>query len=294
MSLKTISASKYHSYGNDFLVVPAGQISEEQYSRFAVNICDTHRGVGADGCILVKTSPQDGAFAVRIFNRDGSEAGMSGNGTRCACAFLHQHGHIQGPLTILQTSSGRKQYHLHRTAAGSWAFRSNLGLPQFHPAKIPFEAAKGLEEVQDLLLEAGGQQVKVSAVSVGNPQCVVFVDEFPDRSRFERIGAALERHPRFPERTNVSFAKVEGVNQIRIQIWERGVGPTFSSGTGACGAAVCAIRQGKVQPPVRVVTETGVQIVDWSLGREIVLSGEAVFIAEIQFYWGEGDASRSD
>ena len=286
MSIQMITASKYHGDGNDFIVVAPAQAQEADLSNLAQAICDNHFGVGADGCVFVGEISLD-QVSLRIFNRDGSEAGMSGNGCRCGCAFLHQRSLVDQTEVMLMTASGVKRYALLRQEEGFWTYQSRMGSPDFKPAAIPFCAPDGVQDVQEYSLEVGGEQVSIAALSVGNPQCVVFVEEFPEEEDFRRLGQGLEMHPDFPERTNVSFVQVVGSNQLNIRLWERGVGPTHSSGTGSCGAAVAAIRAGKAESPVQVSTETGSQLVEWDSETEILLTGNARFIAEIEFFWDQ-------
>lgn len=278
-----ISASKYHSDGNDFLILNPDQVGKADYRRLSRSICDPHRGVGADGSVFVGGS-SEGRFSLRIFNRDGSEAGMSGNGARCACAFLHHHDLAAEPRIELETLSGIKVYQLLQREEFCWQYKSSMGRPLFSPSAVPFEAPEAIEEVEDYSLSVGEYRVRITALSVGNPQCVVFVDRLPEDSSFKKMGRELESHPFFPERTNVSFVKVENPHQIRIMIWERGVGPTHSSGTGACGAAVAAIRTREARSPVKVHTGTGVQQVEWT-GQEMILTGRTEFVSEVQFHW---------
>ena len=282
-----INASKYHADGNDFLIFSSDQAGEEDYPSLARSICRRHRGAGADGCVLVSVASQ-GKFSLRIFNRDGSEAGMSGNGARCACAFLHQRGLTRDTEVRLETRSGIKVYELLQQGDFFWRYRSAMGCPRFSPSDIPFQSQPQLEMVQDYPLSVDGEVVRVTALSVGNPQCVVFVDELPKGPFFERVGAALEVHPSFPERTNVSFVKVESSHQLRVMIWERGVGPTHSSGTGSCGAAVAAIWTGRAHSPLEVHTAEGVQQVEWAPGDPMTLTGGVEFVSHIQFPWRPG------
>jgi len=209
---------------------------------------------------------------------------MSGNGFRCGCAFLHRHDRVDQPEVTLETGSGVKIYTLLEEEEGFWRYRSRMGAPSFDPAAIPFQAPSKLEQVQEYSLEIQGQPVSINALSVGNPQCVVFVEEFPEGMDFDRMGGGLECHPYFPERTNVSFVRVEDSHQLKIKIWERGVGPTHSSGTGSCGAAVAAIRAERAQSPVQVHTQKGSQLVEWNPGEEILLTGEVEFIGEMKFH----------
>ncbi|MDA2928714.1 diaminopimelate epimerase [Acidobacteria bacterium AH-259-O06] len=281
-----ISAAKYHSWGNDFLIVSFAEVQEEHYSALSKAICHRQFGVGADGCVFVGSSSK-GQFHIRIFNRDGTEAGMSGNGARCACAYLHHHGLAEGPKIPLHTRSGLKVHILLEQWDWSWKYKSLMGAPALEPAAIPFQAPSALETVEEYPLEVHGQTVLITALSVGNPHCVVFVEEFPQAEDLERLGSALEVHSYFPDRANVSFVRVKEHHQLEIKMWERGVGPTYSSGTCSCAAAVAAVRAGKVESPVEVHTDTGSQLVEWNPGGEIVLTGKAEFIAEVKFQWNQ-------
>ena len=159
-----------------------------------------------------------------------------------------------------------------------------MGAPSFDPAEIPFRPCSNSDSVTDVELPLAGRLVVISALSVGNPQCVVFKDALPDEDEFDYMGRALSEHASFPQDTNVSFVQVTGRQNLKIKIWERGVGPTFSSGTGCCGAAVAAIAEGRVESPVEVQTETGVQVVEWQPGESIALTGEACFVADAEIF----------
>lgn len=285
-----VYASKYQAYGNDFLVVTDDQVGRERARSLARSICDPHFGVGADGMVLLGIVPE-GAYPLRIFNRDGSEAGMSGNGVRCAAACL-RHRDIASADVTFATPSGTKVYRLVSGSFPVWTYRSEMGEPGFSAVSVPFTACAPDSPVRGVLLQVGEREVTVSALSVGNPQCVVFCGELPPDEDFLAVGGALSVHPAFPEGTNVSFVTVRDTHTLAIRIWERGVGPTFSSGTGCCGAAVAALAEGRVKSPVEVLTETGSQQVDWKPGGPIVLTGEVRFVADIEYEWdGVGQAS---
>ncbi|MEE2822582.1 MAG: diaminopimelate epimerase [Acidobacteriota bacterium] len=284
MLTQMIPAFKYHSYGNDFVVVAPDQVQQGNYSDFAKAICNNHFGIGADGCVFVEEIAS-GSIPMKIFNRDGSEAGISGNGFRCGCAFLHHHDLVNNTDITITTGAGMRCYSLVEKKDGFWTYQSQMGSPIFEPADIPFCAPSELHEIKEYSLDVGGDKVSITVLSVGNPQCIVFVEELPQKDNFQRLGRLLECHPDFPQRTNVSFVQVVGSNQLKIKLWERGVGPTCSSGTGSCAAAVATILAGKVQSPVIVTTETGFQKVEWDGEAEIHLTGDARFIAEINFYW---------
>ena len=279
-----VELAKFQAYGNDFLVVPPGQVEPGRFAAFARTACDTHFGIGADGCIFLQEAGA-GPFAIRLFNRDGSETGMSGNGTRCASAFIHREGLSREGELHLETPSGLKCYRLLASNHPVWTYRSSMGSPSFDPRHIPFEASIPLSRVDDWPIEVAGRTVKIAALSIGNPQCVIFGTELPGDAEFHLLGPALEKHAFFPERTNVSFARVSGPRSLEIRIWERGVGPTLSSGTGSCGAAVAAVASGRVGAPVEVRTASGTQFVEWQPGGEIYLTGSVEFVADIRFFW---------
>jgi len=277
-----IFASKYQAYGNDFLIVAADQLSESDYSGLARAICDPHFGVGADGCVFLEV-PSSGSFGFRIFNRDGSEAGMSGNGARCAAAYLAHRRLAPSGRIELRTAAGERWFELIRGGEPVWFFRSSMGMPGFRAFEIPFAGIEADKIAGNVAIRVGDREVSIHALSVGNPQCVVFCEDLPDDETFRGLGGGLSGHPLFPEGTNVSFARVVGPDRLEIRIWERGVGPTFSSGTGCCGAAVAALVAGRVESPVLVETATGTQTVEWRPGEPIHLTGEARFVADIHY-----------
>lgn len=287
----TVRVHKYHGYGNDFLILWDGQVQPQEYSEFSRSVCRRHWGVGADGCVFLSPR-QSNRFLYRIYNQDGSEAGLSGNGGRCASAFLHHRGLAAGQEVVLETRAGDKRFRLLEGKEPVWTYRSWLGEPQFAPSSIPFrsadKSAAQLERVQDYPLQAGGQSVRVTALWMGNPQCHLIADALPGDEEFRRLGAGLERHPAFPDRTNVGFVQVEGRHRLKLRIWERGVGPTQSSGTGSAAAAVAAIVNGKAESPVEVSTASGVQQVEWASGEGVVLTGQCRFVGQIDYCWESG------
>ena len=279
-----LRASKYHSYGNDFLIVLEFEVDESQRGTLSRAICDAHFGVGADGCVFLSLA-EGGPVDFRIFNRDGSEAGMSGNGIRCAAAFLSHKGIRLADRIDFDTAAGRRSLERLSSKAPCWTFRADMGRPRFRPSEIPMRVDEDRDDVFDYRLVVAGRPVTIAALSVGNPQCVVFTDTGLSDEEFTALGSGLSTHDAFPEQTNVSFVEVIGRSAVRARIWERGVGPTHSSGTGCSGAAVAALAKGLVSGPIEVRTETGAQRVEWQEGGEIFLTGETVFIADVEFEW---------
>jgi diaminopimelate epimerase len=270
--------TKFHGYGNDYLVFEAGQLAgTHDLGEFARRVCDRHYGAGSDGIAVVRPCEDEAAvdFAVRIFNPDGSEADLSGNGTRCAAAYLQFHGLWTRDELRLETRSGIKRYLLReRLGAGSFRFESELGQPRFDSASIPMLIDPPRERVIDYPLLAGDQTVNVTALQVGNPNCCIFVDEF-DKLDWRRLGPLIENHRQFPERTNVIFVSVRDRGHIELRIWERGVGETLASGTCSCAAIVASAINEKTGRSVKVSTPGGQVEVKWRDDGEIVLIGRA-------------------
>ena len=277
--------TKFHGYGNDYLVLEAGAAAAEvtNLSRFAREICDRHYGAGADGIAVVDRSDTPEAdFRVRIFNPDGSEANMSGNGTRCAASYLFYRQLWTSNELRLITRAGVKKYFLRdQIGAGSYLFDSELGEPKLDSASVPFLTEKPVDRVINYPLIVGAETMNMTALSMGNPNCAIFVEDF-DSLDWRRLGKAIETHELFPERTNVEFIRILDRTRIELRIWERGVGETTASGTCSCAAAVSSMINDRTDRAVEVLTPGGTVNVKWQDDGQVVLTG----IAEI-VYQGE-------
>ncbi|HEY6045158.1 MAG TPA: diaminopimelate epimerase [Pyrinomonadaceae bacterium] len=271
--------TKFHGFGNDYLVFEAGQLSDAgDLGTFARRVCDRHYGAGGDGIALVSRASGDADFNVRIFNPDGSEAGMSGNGTRCAAAYLYYHELWSQETLRLETRNGIKRYYLlDQTPKGSFLFRSELGQPKLDSASIPMRTDTPLAEVIGYPLNVHGEVLNVTALHIGNPNCCIFVEDF-DAIDWRRLGPLIENHPQFPERTNVIFIRVRDRANIEERIWERGVGETESSGTCSCAAMVASVINGKTDRKVDVHPPGGLLPIEWRDDGEVVLTGRAEVI----------------
>lgn len=246
-----LSVAKAHAYGNDFLFVPAEQAEGLRLDGLSRRLCGRHEGVGGDGVIFYTIAP-DGTAQMKLINADGSPSELSGNGLRCLAAlvlFKREHAHLPPVNEVrVDTQAGWKTLSLISRQNGRYVFRAAMGQP---------------DRLAQESITAAGETLTVTTLAVGNPQCVALLPALPDEERFQRLGPALSTHGRFTDGTNVEFAVVEAPDRVRILIWERGVGPTHASGTGACAAAVAASAHGGAARDVQVISPGGIQRVEW-------------------------------
>jgi diaminopimelate epimerase len=265
--------TKFHGLGNDYLVIEVEQLAGiEDLSDFARRICNRHYGAGGDGIAVIgKSDHADADFTCRIFNPDGSEAGLSGNGTRCAVAYLHYRSLWTREELRLSTRTGLKRYFLRgQPAPGKYLFESELGQPKFDSRSIPMSLDPPLERVVNYPFET----FQITAMQMGNPNCCIFVDDF-NVLDWRRLGKHIENHPTFTDRTNVVFVRVVDRKLIELRIWERGVGETTASGTCSCAGAVAAMVNEKTDRDIRVVMEGGEVRINWRGDDQVVITGTA-------------------
>ena len=241
-----IDLTKAHAYGNDFLFAPIDQTVEAERATFARRVCDRHSGVGADGLVLY--APTASGATMALYNADGGVAEVSGNAVRCLAAIVAQGRSCARDMVVIETDAGAIPLTLVASAGDRMTFEALMGQPS---------------RLGQRSLEAAGELVEVVALSVGNPQCIVLGGPVDD-ARLQRLGPALATHPAFPAGSNVALVEVESASRIRILIWERGVGPTAASGTGACASAVAAAAYGGASRDVDVASPGGTQHVTWT------------------------------
>jgi diaminopimelate epimerase len=217
--------------------------------------------------------PMPDGVAMRLINADGSDAEISGNGLRCLAAFAVARG-IAASAHVVHTEAGPRPVAVSALSPSRFRIRTDLGEPILESGLIPVALDPARPQVLDHPLEAAGREVRITATSVGNPHCAVFLDSPPSEELFTALGPALEHHPFFPRRTNVEFVTVRSQGEIAVRFWERGVGPTSASGTGAASAAVAAILTGRAGRKVRVVCEGGALEVEWPEGGHVHQVGE--------------------
>ncbi|MFN2323270.1 MAG: diaminopimelate epimerase [Trueperaceae bacterium] len=262
---------KYQALGNDYLVLEPGEAVLT--APLARAICDRHRGVGADG-VLVEDRAPDGRLAVRIVNPDGSEAEKSGNGLRIFARYLWDRGRVDEAPFEVATQGGIVRCQVRD--AGCAVFVA-MGAARFDSQAIPVVGP--CREVVDEAIEVAGERLRVTAVTVGNPHCVVFVDA-PTEALARRLGPALEVHPLFPNRTNVQFVRVVDRHRLEMHVWERGAGYTLASGSSACAAAAAAVRLGRCEGDVTVAMPGGELAIGVGTGYELTMVGPVGKVAE--------------
>jgi diaminopimelate epimerase len=270
--------TKMHGLGNDFVVFDGiGQtiaLTPEQCR----HIADRHFGIGCDQILLVeKPSRDDVDFRYRIFNADGGEVGQCGNGARCFVRYVHDNALTEKTRIRVETASGVIEPRLLENGL----VKVDMGAPRFAPADIPFTAEA---ESMTYALKVGQHVIDIAALSMGNPHAVLRVNDL-DSAPVDILGAAIESHARFPERVNAGFMQVLTPHDIRLRVYERGVGETLACGTGACAAAVAGIRQAQLKSPVSVHTRGGDLVIEWAgNGQPVMMTGpaETVFEGEIE------------
>lgn len=274
---------KVHSLGNDFLIIDEAEAKGlSGISSLAGKICDRHTGVGADGLLLISVKNKaKGHVNFRIFNADGTEPEISGNGLRCAAAFLYHQKKIDSPQILFLTTVGQRESKLIEGKNNLFLLKIEMGIPRLSSQEIPFDDGSFHERIIDYPLSINRIIYPITVLSLGNPHCAIFMDRFPDRIEWHQIGREIESHPFFPNRINIEFIRKLNREEIEVLFWERGVGPTLSSGSGACAAAVAAILKDLTDRRVKVRTSMGELTVEWEKEKvyqtgpaEIVFKGD--------------------
>ena len=259
--MASIPFVKATACGNDFLIIDLSHAPSDMPA-FTRRICDRHNGVGADGVEWVLPAG-DADLAIRLFNADGSEAEISGNGTRCVAAWYCDQNHRSS--VVIRTGAGLKTCELKLRDGHEFEFRSSMGAPEIGG---------------DLTVDVKGGRVTGIPVSMGNPHFVAFVSEF--EPGWQTVAEQISMHPDFKQGMNVEVVKILGTGEIDVRFCERGVGETMSSGTGSSAAAVASIHVGRAKSPVRVRSLGGAQTVEWD--REVFLTGPAALLCRGEFF----------
>ena len=268
--------AKAHGLGNDFLLVPEAEAPADP-SAWARRLCERHIGMGADGVLLYRD--EDGGVRMRLINADGGEAEISANGLRCLAAFRVRAG-AMAPRHIVTTGAGPREAVVESLGSERFRVATDLGAPILESDRIPVDLQPAAPRVVDHWLDLGSREVAVTATSMGNPHCAVFLDTPADDGLLTSVGPALERHPFFPRRTNVEFITVVSRRRLRVRFWERGVGYTRASGTGAASAAVASIITGRADRELTVECDGGELAVAWPEGGTVRQTGEVEVLFE--------------
>jgi diaminopimelate epimerase len=271
-----MKVAKGHGLGNDFLLVAEAEAPAE-IAPWAQRLCDRHLGVGADGVLLHALAP-DGV-RMRLINADGGEAEISGNGLRCLAGYMVWSG-ARPARHVVHTGAGPRPVEVTTIGTGRYRIATDLGEAILESTRIPVALDPPAPRVVDHPLRVDGETVRVTATSLGNPHCAVFLDAPADDALLLRLGPLLERHPFFPRRTNVEFVSAPSRSELRVRFWERGVGYTRASGTGSASAAVAAIVKGVVDRRVTVVCDGGTLEVEWPEGSHVRQVGEVEIVFE--------------
>ena len=268
--------TKMHGLGNDFMVLDLVSQHAHIQPKHAKAWGDRHTGIGFDQLLIVEPpNDPDVDFRYRIFNADGSEVEQCGNGARCFARFVLDKRLTSKRRIRVETKSGVIELRVRSDGQIS----VDMGAPRLAPAQIPFQAEA---EALSYRVEVDGRDVELAAVSMGNPHAVLRVDNV-DTAPVHELGPKLEHHPRFPQRVNVGFLQIIDRHQARLRVWERGAGETQACGTGACAAAVAAIRLGWMESPVQLELPGGRLSIEWAgPGRPVIMTGPAMRVYEGQ------------
>jgi diaminopimelate epimerase len=265
--------TKMHGAGNDYVYVNCfAEKMPHDVASLAIQVSDRHKGIGADGLILICPS-ELGDARMRMFNADGSESEMCGNGVRCVAKYVYDHGIARNDRLNIETGRGVLALDLELAHGKTKRVRVNMGAPILESAKIP-TTLPGDPPIKQKL-SAAGREFEVTCVSMGNPHCVAFVEQLNDEW-VHTVGPQVERHPAFPRRVNAEFIQIVSPREFHMRVWERGSGETQACGTGACASAVAGFLTGLTERRVLAHLPGGDLELEWAETGEVYLTGEAV------------------
>jgi diaminopimelate epimerase len=280
MTQRTLPFHKMEGIGNDFVLIEAEAAQGLDYRMLAQRLCCRPFGIGADGLLVMERGAR-APVRMRMFNPDGTED-FCGNGLRCAARYAYEKGFVDSPAFAIETLGSQVvpvEIHLHEGAVAS--ISTQLPPPRFHPREIP--ALADGEYIEDYPLTVAGRTVRIACVNTGTTHTVIFSATLPDEELFREVSPRIEKHPMFPERTSVLWAVVASRDEIRVRIWERGVGETLGCGSGAAAVAVLARRAGWTDPEVAVVSKGGTLRVRPQPDC-VVLTGQASYVFRGEVY----------
>ncbi|MCF8002117.1 MAG: diaminopimelate epimerase [Halanaerobiales bacterium] len=272
---------KMHGLGNDFIMINDIKEELDDYSNLAKKLCDRHFGIGADGIILIQNSQKDKAdFKMRIFNPDGSEAEMCGNGIRCYAHYLHINNLTDKNALTIETLAGLIKPEIIEYGLYQSTVKVNMGKPDYsldrlHINKKIIDA--NIDKLFSYPLKIEDKEYIINGVSTGNPHVVIYVNNL-DQINVTKIGPKIEEHPLFKKGTNVEFAEIIDKNKINVKVWERGAGATLACGTGACATAAVSIAQNRVERNVQINLPGGPLQISQNEKDEMMMTGPSTFV----------------
>ena len=264
-----IRFTKMHGLGNDFILIDDRDSSIGNLPEFSQKICNRRYGIGADQVLLLNNS-DIADFRMQIFNADGSEVEMCGNGIRCLAKYVWDRNLSDKNILSVETLGG-----IVRPEKAGDMVKVDMGEPIFDPKKIPVDISVGGEHIIDYPLSVGDREFLITCVSMGNPHAVIFVDDLSDFG-VTYYGPIIETHALFPKRTNVEFIQIVSLREIQMRVWERGSGETLACGTGASAAAVASNLKGLAERTVTVRLQGGNLVIDWATDNHVYMTGPAV------------------
>jgi diaminopimelate epimerase len=274
--------TKMHGLGNDFIILDNRKCRIDDYSNLAKIICRRRFHIGADGILIIENSDAADLKMV-IFNSDGSEAEMCGNGIRCFARYVYERKIVTKTDMTIETKAGimKPSIVADQENPGGLLIRVNMGKPELRRSMIPM-TGEDTPVVIDEPVSVKGEIFEFTAVSMGNPHVITFVDKLPGEKLAE-IGPLIENHPLFPKKTNVEFARVESPGHVTVQVWERGAGETLACGTGACATVVAGQMKNLLEGNVKVSLPGGDLLIEWDGMGPVFMTGEAeeVFVGEM-------------
>ncbi len=272
--------TKMQGVGNDFVLIDGRLESGYDWSTLAMEVCDRRSGIGADGLLVLDNTHQADVM-MRMYNPDGTPD-VCGNGLRCVARYAMERGGVNSSRVRVQTLAGVRDATLISAPGGSSSLvQVSMGQPRFAPSEIPMSVC--LEEVKDFRLQLkNGVSLQITALSTGSTHSVTFVESLPNDDVYFDLSPEVEAHPLFPDRTSMMWCRVIDKCHLELRIWERGAGETWGCGTGACAAAVAAIRHGfaKQGEPISVISKGGKLTIEWREGEAIRMTGPAEFVYE--------------
>ncbi len=268
--------TKMHGCGNDYIYVDGAREKIDDKGKLAVRLSERHFGIGSDGVIFINPS-DDADFEMQMFNADGSEGEMCGNGIRCVGKYVYDKGMIKSDTVRISTKAGIKTLKLKTEGGRVSAVTVDMGIPALEPARIP--ASFPGERVVSKPLTVGGEEYRITCVSMGNPHCVVFTGDVKELP-LEDIGPLFENNPVFPERINTEFVHVRDRNNIDMRVWERGSAETLACGTGACASVVAGVLNDLTDRKVTVKLIGGILDVEYAGDGHVYMTGPAETVYE--------------